>query len=170
MKKRISVLSFLLIAVFSLQAQQKQGVKLEGGIALPVGENLVETTFGLGADLSFLFNIAGSLQMGPSAGFYNYFGKGSTLPPAIGGGTASDVQIAPLAVTSRYYVIKELFMGVDLGYGLRLDKDFEDESGFYYKPKIGFSFGPLSTLLSYSSVTGELDDFSAVHLGFEIAF
>ncbi|GGD92226.1 hypothetical protein [Planktosalinus lacus] len=170
MKKRIIFLSFLFLAVCSMQAQQKQGVKFEGGLALPVGDNFVETTFGLGADISYLFNVVESFQMGPSAGFYNYFGKGSTLPPAMGGGTASDVQLAPLAVSSRYYVIKELFVGVDLGYGLRLDKDFEDESGFYYKPKIGFSFGPISTILSYSSVTGELDDFSAIHLGFEVAF
>lgn len=170
MKKHIVLLSFLFLAVFSMQAQQKQGVKFEGALALPVDDNLVETTFGLGADLSFLFNVVESFQVGPSAGFYNYFGKGSTLPPALGGGTASDVLIAPLAVSSRYYVIKELFVGVDLGYGLRLDKDFEDESGFYYKPKIGFSFGPISTLLSYSSVTGEVDNFSVVHLGFEVAF
>lgn len=170
MKKYLVLLIFLFLIVISAQAQQKQGVKFEGALALPVGENLVETTFGLGADLSFLFNITGPLQMGPSAGFYNYFGKGSTLPPAMGGGTASDVQIAPLAVSSRYYIINELFVGVDLGYGLRLDKDFEDESGFFYKPKVGFSFGPLSTLLSYSNVSGELDSFSAVHLGFEIAF
>jgi outer membrane protein W len=171
MKKIIVVLSvFLLTTSSTLLAQQKQGVKLEGSIGIVTVDYPIETVFGLGLDLTYLFDITSTLQLGPSVGYHNFFGQGSSLPPVMGGGTAKDIQVLPISASARYYFIDEFFIGTDLGYGLHLDKSLESESGFYFKPKVGLSWGPLSTILSYSSIIGEFETFSVVQLGFEVAF
>lgn len=171
MKKSLAVISLVfLFFTSSIVAQQKQGVKLEGAVSVVVGDYPVETVFGLGLDLAYLFDIKNGFQAGPSVGYHNYFGRGNSLPPTLGGGRAKDLQVLPVSITARYYFIDELFIGTDLGYGLHFDENLKDESGFYFKPKMGLSWGPLSTLLSYSSIIGEFETFSAVHLGFEVAF
>jgi hypothetical protein len=170
MKNAVLALSIFFIATSSIIAQQKQGLKLEGSFGIVTADYPVKTVFGLGLDMAYLFDITSALQLGPSVGYHNYFGQGSSLPPVMGGGPAKDIQIVPLSASARYYFIDEIFVGTDLGYGVHLDKNLDSESGFYFKPKIGLSWGPLSTILSYSSIIGEFETFSAVHLGFEVAF
>jgi len=172
MKKFSCFIAALIIVLTSntLFAQQKQGVKLEGSLGIVTADYPVETVFGLGVDMVYLFDIAGSLQLGPAVGYHNYFGQGNSLPPAMGGGRAKNVQVLPISASARYYFMEDFFIGSDIGYGLHLDKNLDSESGFYFKPKMGLSWGPISTLLSYSSIIGEFETFSAVHLGFEVAF
>jgi hypothetical protein len=170
MKKCALLISIFCLSVSTILAQQKQGIKLEGSVGIVPVDYPVKTVFGLGLDLAYLFDITGALQLGPSVGYHNYFGQGSSLPPVMGGGPAKDLQVLPLSASARYYFIDEFFVGTDLGYGLHLEKSLDSESGFYFKPKVGLSWGPLSTILSYSSIIGEFETFSAVHLGFEVAF
>lgn len=171
MKKVIFVLIFLIFPFSnSLLAQQKQGLKMEASIGVEAGNYPIPTVFGLGLDATYLFNISGSFQLGPTVGYHNFFGKGNSLPPAMGGGKAKDIQTMPVAASARYYFIDEFFIGTDLGYGMHLSKDLDSESGFYFKPKAGLSWGPISTIVSYSSIKGEFETFSVVHLGFEISF
>ncbi len=168
MKKYLILFSIVCLGIASMQAQQKQGLKLEGNLGVPLGDYSSATVFGLGLDMSYLFDITGSLQLGPSVGYQTYFGRGTSLPPAMTGGREADIQFLPMAITSRYYFFDELFLGADLGYGLGLNEG--NDGGFLYKPKVGFSFGLISTILSYTGIVGEFDTFSAVHLGFEVAF
>lgn len=171
MKRIVLFLTILFLATStSLLAQQKQGVKLEGSIGIVPVDYPIETVFGLGLDMAYLFDISGALQLGPSVGYHNYFGKGNSLPPTLGGGRAKDIQVFPISASARYYFSDEIFVGTDLGYGMHLDKSLDSESGFYFKPKVGLSWGLLSTILSYSSIFGEFETFSVVHLGFEVAF
>jgi outer membrane protein W len=171
MKKIVFILSIILLTgSSSLFSQQKQGLKAEASVSYVVGDYPIETVFGLGLDVTYLFNITSALQLGPSVGYHNYFGKGNSLPPAMGGGPAKDIQILPLSASARYYFIDEIFVGTDLGYGLHMDKNLDSESGFYFKPKVGLSWGPISTILSYSSIIGEFETFSTINLGFEVAF
>lgn len=151
-----------------MQSQQKQGFKLEGSLGIALGDYSNATVFGLGADLLYLYDITGSFQLGPSVGYQTYFGRGTSLPPAMSGGRKADIQFLPMALTSRYYFFDELFLGADFGYGLGLNQG--NEGGFLYKPKIGFSFGLISIILSYTGVVGEFDTFNSVSIGFEAAF
>lgn len=168
MKKYLFLFSIICLGVTSIQAQQKQGLKLEANLGIAVGEYSNATVFGLGADMLYLFNVSGSFQLGPSVGYQTYFGRGTSLPPAMTGGREADIQFLPMALTSRYYFFDELFLGADVGYGLGLNEG--NDGGFLYKPKVGFSFGLISTILSYTGVVGEFDTFNSVNIGFEVAF
>lgn len=168
MKKYFLIISVVVFSVASMQAQQKQGLKLEANFSIAVGEYSSATVFGLGADFTYLFDVASSLQLGPAVGYQTYFARGNSLPPAMSGGKEADIQFLPMALSSRYYLVDNFFLGADVGYGLGLNDG--NDGGFLYKPKIGYSLGLISTNLSFSGVVGEFDTFNAVHVGFEVAF
>lgn len=171
MKKYLSLL-IVFLATTALVAQQKQGLKIEGSIGVITGDSNVNdaSVFGLGIDLTYLFNVRGSLQLGPTIGYHNYFGKKSSRPAVLSSNLGNDIQILPLAVSARYYLFEEFFIGTDLGYGLFLDDLLKDQSGFYLKPKVGFNFDGVGVHLAYSNIFGDIVNFSAINLGIEFSF
>jgi hypothetical protein len=169
MKKYFILLAILCVGATSVNAQQKQGLKLEGTLSLPVGDLSDGLVFGLGADFTYLFNIADSFQIGAATGFHNVFARSSnTGPVALSGAKKQDFSYVPLVASSRYYLFDEFFVGADLGYSFVLID--EVDGGFHYKPKVGFSFGPISTLLSYTGIVLEDQSYNSINLGFEVAF
>lgn len=163
---------FFLLFSNSLSAQQKQGLKIEGSIGIVIGDSNINdaSVFGFGVDLTYLFNVHGSFQLGPTIGYHNYFGKKSSQPAALNTSLGNDLQILPLAVSSRYYLFDEFFIGTDLGYGLFIDDFLKDESGFYLKPKVGFNFDGVGVHLAYTNIFGDVVNFSSINLGIEFSF
>jgi len=168
MKKVIVSVIVLVFCSISMEAQQKQGVKLEGSLGIPTGDLSSSLVFGLGADLSYLFDVADSFQAGITAGYHNFFAKTDRSSPLALSGKGQDFQFVPLAASARYYVLDDFFVGADLGYSFVLID--EVDGGFHYKPKMGYSFGLISTTLSYSGIVLEEQSFGSINLGFEVAF
>ncbi len=168
MKKILISIFVLVFCAISMQAQQKQGLKLEGSLGIPTGDLSNGLVFGLGADLSYLFDVGDSFQAGLNVGYHNFFAKtDGTLPPTLNG-KGQDFQFVPLAATARYYVTEDIFVGTDLGYAFVLIDGVD--GGFQYKPKAGFSFGLIATTLSFSGISLENESFNSINLGFEVAF
>lgn len=168
MKKILTSIFVVIFCVTFMEAQEKQGVKLEGSFGIPTGDLSDGLVFGLGADLSYLWDVTGKFQAGITSGYHNFFAKTSgTLPPILSG-KGQDFQFVPLAVSVRYYVFEEFFVGTDLGYSFVLIDDVD--GGFHYKPKVGFNFGLITTMLSYTGIALEEQSFGSVNLGFEVAF
>ncbi|MEX0997415.1 MAG: hypothetical protein WDZ45_10235 [Flavobacteriaceae bacterium] len=167
--KKFSVLILILcFGVSFAQAQQKQGVKLEGSLGIPTGDLSGGLVFGLGADLSYLFDVADSFQAGISSGYHNFFAKTDRTSPLALSGKGQDFQFVPVAVSARYYATEDFFVGTDLGYSFVLID--EVDGGFHYKPKVGYSFGLISMTLSYNGIVLEEQSFNSMNLGFEVAF
>ncbi len=170
MKNRIGFIILLVLSIHVLHAQQSQGVKIEGFLGVPVGDFSESTVFGLGFDVGYLFDLKGPVQLGIISGFHNYFGKtgNSPTPIVVSGSKNKDLSYVPIAASGRIYALDMLYIGADLGYALGLDKG--NDGGFYYKPKVGFNFGLISTVISYSGISFDGASFGSVNLGFEIGF
>jgi len=74
MKKLIFAAALLLIGV-GANAQTPGQFKAGVNIGLPVGDAADVASFTAGADLAYLWNISENFQLGPTAGFQNYFIK-----------------------------------------------------------------------------------------------
>lgn len=151
-----------------MEAQQKQGVKLEGSFGISIGDLSDGLVFGLGAELSYLFNVTDSFQAGITSGYHNFFSKTDGSSPLRLSGKGQDFQFLPLATKVRYYAFEEFFVGADMGYSIVLIDDVD--GGFHFKPKVGYNFGQISRTFSYTGIVLEEQSFVSVNLGFEIAF
>lgn len=168
MRKIFLSISVAIFCVIFMEAQEKQGVKLEGSFGIPIGDLSDGLVFGLGADLSYLFDVSDSFQAGITSGYHNVFANTGSSSPLTLSGTQKDFQFVPIAATARYYVFDEIFVGTDLGYSFVLIDGVD--GGFHYKPKVGFSFGLITTMLSFTGISLENQTFNSVNLGFEVAF
>jgi len=155
------VLLIAAVAVFGLGVSnaQEAGFKLGVTGALPMGDLGDMASFGVGLDAAYLWEISDEFHVGAATGYYHFFGKeveffGMTFD-------APDFQFIPLAASARYYVSDDFFVGADLGYGMGIG----DTSGgdFYYRPKVGYSFGSVAAHVSYAGI----GDFSFLGVGIE---
>ena len=143
-----------LFAVFAFAFAQGQGVFKAGAVvALPVGDAGDLSSFGLGADLYYMFGQEDSwLNFGPTVGFRHYFGKdfeilGQTV-------SAEDSQFLILAGAFRTKVGGIVNLGSDIGYAVRGWIDDGNTGGFYFRPIVGFDIADTIELnVSYENVS-----------------
>jgi len=178
MKKVLLIAAIAVFGFTSVQAQEG-GIKLGINVGLPVGDAGDVSSFGAALDFAYLFTVADSFQVGPATGYSHYFGKTETFMGV--DIEYDDIQFIPLAASARFS-LDTLFFGADLGYAIGIGDGMD--GGFYYRPKIGYNFGPLSLIASYTGVsiakstetfmgvefTTGGGTFSAITLGAEFSF
>ncbi len=165
------LLLFAVFTVFVFTASQAQNeIKLGANAALPVGDADAGYSFGANATFAYLFSINEVFKVGPSAGFYYYFGKSEDYDTGLGTVTVKNDGAAflPLGGEARFN-LEEFFFGADLGYGIGLAPDGND-GGFYYRPMAGYNFGTIGVVLSYSGFAVDGGTFSSVNAGVEFTF
>lgn len=153
MKKSILFFVVALMALPTLQAQEN--FKFGGNIGIPVGDaDIYDLNYG--ADAAYLFGVSDGFQVGPMIGYTGY--------------SVEDFNISflPIAATGRYSLQDSaFFLGADLGYALGLEEGLD--GGFYYRPKVGYNFGLLGVIASYSGISVEGATFSSINLGVEFS-
>ncbi|PKP27151.1 MAG: hypothetical protein CVU03_01025 [Bacteroidetes bacterium HGW-Bacteroidetes-2] len=149
------------IAVFGLSAVQAQeeGFKIGVNFGLPVGDIDDVSSFNAGLDLSYMFDIVDSFQVGPSVGYSHFFLKSEFSD-------FDDIQFLPLSASARFFASEDLFFGANLGYALGIDDG--NDGGFYYRPNVGYNLGPVALILSYQGVSVDGFTSSSINLGVEI--
>lgn len=163
MKKFLfSVLFFLFFGAFSSFAQGDLRVGINAGI--PVGDASDITTFHLGADLSYLFEVAEVISVGPMIGYSHFFGDEIDFN-GMGTMDIDDINFLPIAASGKIGLMNGLSLGLDLGYALGLNDG--NDGGFYYRPKVGFNLVGIGLIASYSGVSVDGGTFSSVNLGVE---
>ncbi len=167
MKKILLVAAF---AVFAFSTAQSQTMKLGASASLPVGDSSDAYTFGAQVDFAYLFEINEAFQVGPMASFLYYNGDTETIN--FGEGTLNrdieDALFLPIGGSARF-LLEEFFFGADLGYGIGLAPSGND-GGFFYRPKVGYDFGSIGVVLSYSGIAVDGGTFSSVNAGIEFSF
>lgn len=175
MKKSLLVAAF---AVFTFSTVQAQQMKAGLDVMLPMGDFKDGYSLGIGANFTYFFEISDSFMVGPQASLLYYMGKevdefGIKYTP-------DDAMYLPIAASARY-LFDDFFVGVDLGYGIGLAPDGND-GGFFYRPKVGYNFGSVGAVLSYSGVSTKqtvetaigtataTSTFSSLNLGVEFSF
>jgi len=164
------VLLIAALAVFGLGVSnaQEEGLKLGVTAGLPIGDAGDVSTFGIGLDVSYLWEVGDGFLVGATTGYQHFFGdSGEESFMGISYKFEyDDFQFIPLAASARYYFSDEFFAGADLGYAIGLNDG--NDGGFYYRPKVGYGFGNIAVHASYAGVS--MDGFTFSYIGVGIEF
>lgn len=161
MKKLLLLIGLILFSFTSMQAQGHFKIGVNGGI--PIGDADDFTTFQLGADVAYMFDVADMFQVGPLVGYSIFFGDSQTIGNVKV--EIDDVQFVPVAASGRLGLTDSFFLGADLGYAIGVNDG--NDGGFYYRPQVGYDFGMVGLVLSYSGVSRDGSNFSSINLGVE---
>lgn len=154
MKKLIMIAA---MAVFGLSSAQ-EGFKLGAHIGVPVADAGDVSSFNLGLDAAYMWNVAPSFDLGIASGYTHFIGKSNN------GYQFDDFGFIPIAASGKYrFSGSPVSLGLDLGYGIST-KDGID-GGLYYQPKVAYNFSQGELYLGYQGVS---NDFSvgSVNLGY----
>lgn len=145
------------IAVFGLTNANAQEFKLGLNAALPVGDANNISSFGVAADVAYLFYAAEDFKIGPSVGYSHYFGDDNF----------KDFAWLPISAAGRYTLSDQFAVGVDLGYGIGISPSDVD-GGFYYAPRVQYGIGEtIDIVLAYRGISVNSSNFSQITVGIE---
>ncbi len=164
MKKLLLLTIFLIFGFTAVQSQSIWKIGINGGI--PVGDIEDISNFQLGLDVAYLYPVSNLFSVGGLAGYSHYFVDDITT--AQGTISGDDLSFLPIAASARFGFENSLFVGADLGYAIGIDDG--NDGGFYYRPKVGYSLGPLVIIASFSGISVDGGDASSVNLGVEFGF
>ncbi len=145
----------LLVAMmaFGVAVSAQEGeLNVGGTIGLPTGDasDFFDVTGAIEAN--YLFTASEKFKVGPSVSYLHFNGEGA------------DIAFLPLAVAGRYDVSEKFIVGADLGYGIGVRPSGNTQSGFYYRPMVGYKATDKITIhVDYSSVA--LDNVTASSFG-----
>ena len=154
MKKLIMIAA---MAVFGLSSAQ-EGFKLGAHIGVPVADAGDASSFNLGLDAAYMWNVAPSFDLGIASGYTHFIGKSNN------GYKFDDFGFIPIAASGKYrFSGSPVSLGLDLGYGISTNDDID--GGLYYQPKVAYNFSQGELYLGYQGVS---NDFSvgSVNLGY----
>ncbi|MGB5314777.1 MAG: outer membrane beta-barrel protein [Robiginitalea sp.] len=161
--RKILVIGCMLLFGASLQAQE--GLNVGINLGLPVGDASDFSSFSLGIDANYLWNVAESLDVGVATGFTNAFGKTYEILGAEF--DAEDVQFIPIAAAGRYHVTDKFRAGADIGYAIGLNDG--NDGGFYYRPILAYGFNDtMEVNFSYTGISLDGFTWSTISLGFMV--
>ena len=156
MKKLLLTVLLIFLGMSPAMAQNDIKLGVHGGA--PLGDADDISSFALSADVAYLFDPIGILEVGPLVGYSHFFGDEDF----------DDLQFIPVAASGRVSLPQLFFVGVDLGYAFGLDDTVD--GGFYYRPQIGYNFLNFAFVLSYSGITDENVTISSLNFGVELKF
>ena len=154
MKKLIMIAA---MAVFGLSSAQ-EGFKLGAHIGVPVADAGDVSSFNLGLDAAYMWNVAPSFDLGIASGYTHFIGKSNN------GYKVDDFGFIPIAASGKYrFSGSPVSLGLDLGYGISTNDGID--GGLYYQPKVAYNFSQGELYLGYQGVS---NDFSvgSVNLGY----
>lgn len=164
MKTTILLAAIAILSVTTVYSQQGNfTIGVNGGI--PVGDIEEFTTFNLGADVAYRVGLGEQFELGGLAGYSHFFGDSGEEGDL--SWEVEDIQFLPLAASARFKS-GAFLVGADLGYAIGINE--ENDGGFYYKPHVGYNFGNLGVIASYSGISIEEINVATVNLGLEFRF
>jgi hypothetical protein len=158
-----------LFALLSLGFARAQGVFKAGAVvAFPVGDAGDLSSFGLGADLYYMFGHEDAwLNFGPTVGFRNYFGKDYEVGNI--SISADDAQFLPLAGAFRAKFMGLVNWGTDIGYAVGINDG--NDGGFYFRPIVGLDIADaIEVNVSYENISANGGSWSAFTAGILFEF
>lgn len=163
MKQLLTGLAALL---FSSGLLAQQGIKLGAHGSLPITEEVNSVvSLAIGIDAGYMHALGERVDLGAMLGYIHGFPE----KYEVGGADLPSIQFLPMAASLRLWLSNSLSIGADGGYALGLNDG--NEGGLYYKPILGFLFGPQTELnLSYTGVATDGLDWATVNFGILYTF
>lgn len=157
------IILLFLVALLGFSTSYGQGnMRFGVNAGLPLGDAADFTTFQLGADVAYMVSLADVASVGPMVGYSHFFGDSGEEGDV--SWEVDDVQFVPIAASGRFTLLA-LALGLDLGYALGINDG--NDGGFYYRPQVGFSLGPVGLIASYQGISRDGGSISSVNLGVE---
>ena len=169
------------------------GFKVGANIGIPMQDATDVSSFNIGADIAWLWEVAPNWEVGGLAGITQIFGDGTykyvndpydykIAAKSTDGIVAhySDETFLPIAVTGRWYFSdRKMYAGLDLGYAIHIAGDAD--GGFYARPKFGYNLGKVNLVGSFQHIGGgvkfhdsintwSVSGFNSANFGVEFAF
>ena len=155
MKKSFLTILVLLSLCFEVQAQQ-EGLRLGTHIGLPMSDASDVSSFHLGVDASYLFDVTENLAVGAATGYSTFFSKNDF----------DNYSYVPVAASVRGAFSWSIFYTADLGYAVALEDGAK--GGLYYQGKLGWAFGKVDVFGFYKGIFE--DDASLDAIGAGVAY
>lgn len=168
--KKLFITLTLILGVVTARAQ---GVfKVGPVVAIPIGDAGDVSSFGLGADVYYMFGHEDSwVNFGPTVAFRNYFGKDyefneNGVDVSIKG---ESVQFLPLAGAFRGKILGVVNWGSDIGYALGISDGVDN--GFYFRPIVGIDIADsIEINASYEGISQDSKAWGAFTFGLLFEF
>ncbi|SEB68884.1 hypothetical protein SAMN04489761_1456 [Tenacibaculum sp. MAR_2009_124] len=155
MKKLVFIIAVMLGV--TIQAQEGE-FNVGVNFGLPVGDASNFSSFTLGAEANYLFDVADNFKAGPSVAFVNFFGK------EVGNISYDDAQFLPIAAAARYQASDKFSIGADIGYGIGINTG--NDGGFYYRPLVSYDVADnIAIQGSYNGISSDGGSVSSIGLG-----
>ncbi|MBZ9731467.1 hypothetical protein LB467_17405 [Salegentibacter sp. JZCK2] len=159
MKRLVLIICFMLMGVTVMQAQS--GLRVGANIGLPVGDIDEVSNFQAGADLAYMIGVADMLFVGPMVGYTRFFMDEDDF----GGFEIDDPAFLPIAASGRVSLARGFLFGTDIGYAVGLNDG--NDGGFYYRPQIGYNFGKIGLIGSYTGISVDGGSYGSINIGIE---
>ena len=169
------------------------GFKVGANFGFPIQDAGDISSWNIGADIAWLWEVADNFEVGGLSGFTHIFGDGSyhkndpydskLVAKSVDGSIVAhytDETFIPIAATARYYFSnRKMYAGLDLGYAIHIAGDAK--SGLYLRPKFGYNLGKVNLVGSFQRISGGIDyyegintlkvsGFNSINFGVEFAF
>lgn len=135
---------------------QHEGFRLGAHGGFPLSDASDFSSFNLGADAGYLFNVTEKLALGASSGYSVFLGKDDF----------NSYSFIPVAVSGRTGYGDNFFYAADVGYAAALESG--TEGGLYYQAKLGWTNGLIDAFAFYKGISADGNSLSS--LGAGIAF
>lgn len=146
--------SFLFIAGFSLAVHaQHDGFRVGAHGGFPLSDAADFSSFNIGADANYLFNVTENLALGASTGYSTFLGKDDF----------ESYSFVPVAVSGRTGYGDNIFYAADVGYAIALEDD--TEGGLYYQAKFGWTNSSIDAFAFYKGISADGNSISSLGLG-----
>ena len=171
MKKLFLLVGFIVFGLTTMNAQEgvnkvidqakNGGFYVGANIGLPLSGAGDIASLNAGFDAAYLFEVIDNLEIGGLMGLTHYFSNGDNYVYNDDNNNIivtnyKDASFILVSSTARYYFGGDKFFGgIDLGFAINVSGDAD--SGFYARPKFGFSLGVVSLIASYQSISGGVD-------------
>lgn len=148
------ILTAAAVFAFGFANAQSGAFKLGAHVGIPTGDIKDFSSVNLGADLAYTWSVAEGLDAGITTGYTTYLGKDEL----------EDVGFIPVAATAQFTLTNNLFLGVDLGYGIGVNPSGLD-GGFLYQPKFGYQMNNTGLYVAYKGISVDGGTYSSVNFG-----
>lgn len=167
------LLTAVAVMAFGLTNAQETTMKVGAHVGIPMGDIKDYSALNVGADFTYLWEVADNFKAGFGTGITAYTSKEYDAPvynPATFTFTTQKVKgdtslFLPITGSAEYSFTENIFAGADLGYAIGLAPD-GIEGGFLYQPKVGYQTEKFDVFVGYKGISQDGGTYSSVNLGF----
>ncbi|SOS49162.1 outer membrane beta-barrel protein [Tenacibaculum dicentrarchi] len=154
--KKVLLMIAIVAAGFTVNAQESE-LNVGGTIGIPSGDSKADVTGAI--EVNYLFKVSEELKVGGAISHIHFLGDGA------------DAAFLPIAAAGRFTVSEKFSLGLDMGYGIGVRPSENTESGFYYRPMVGYKVtNAITAHVDYAAVVLDQTTLSSFGIGATYSF